>query len=82
MFVQQSQRYIRQIEEEIERLQQLLMQVRATIHSEEELENSEPKRSIPRKPTAKKTVVKKTATVEVKPTRRGRPKKSAEPTKA
>ncbi len=49
MFVQQSQGYIQQIEEEIERLQQLLEQVRATIHSEEVLESEEPKRSVPRK---------------------------------
>lgn len=36
--VQQSQEYIQQIGEEIERLQQLLEQVQAMIHSEEELE--------------------------------------------
>ena len=59
MFVQQSQGYIQQIEEEIERLQQLLEQVRATIHSEEELESVELKRSVPRKYTAKKAVPKK-----------------------
>jgi archaellum component FlaC len=39
MFVQQSQGYIQQVEEGIERLQQLVEQVKATIHSEEELEN-------------------------------------------
>ena len=79
MFVQQSQGYIQQIEEEIERLQQLLEQVRATIHSEEELESGEPKRLAPRKYTAKKVVSKKRAAVSVQPKRRGRPKKSAEP---
>ena len=82
MFVQQSQGYIQQIEEEIERLQQLLEQVRTTIHSEEELESREPKRSIYRKYTAKKAVAKKEAAIAVQPKRRGRPKKSAEPTNA
>ncbi len=86
MFVQQSQGYIQQIEEEIERLQQLLEQVRATIHSEEVLESGEPKRSVPRKYTAKKAVAKKAvakkAAVAVQPKRRGRPKKSAESTDA
>jgi uncharacterized membrane protein len=73
---------IQQIEEEIERLQQLVEQVKATIHSEEELESGEPKRSVPRKYTAKKAVPKKKAVVAVQPKRRGRPKKSAEPTDA
>ncbi len=82
MFVQQSQGYIQQIEEEIDRLQQLLEQVRATIQSEEELESVEPKRTTPRKNTAKKTVVKKKAAVAAEPKRRGRPKKSAESTEA
>ena len=82
MFVQQSQGYIQQIEEEIERLQQLLEQVRATIHSEEVLESGEPKRSVPQKYTAKKAVAKKKAAVAVQPKRRGRPKKSAESTDA
>ena len=82
MFVQQSQGYIQQIEEEIERLQRLLEQVRATIHSEEVLESGEPKRSVPRKYTAKKAVAKKKAAVAAQPKRRGRPKKSAESTDA
>ena len=82
MFVQQSQGYIQQIEEEIERLQQLVEQVKATIHSEEELEGGEPKRSVRRKYTAKKAVPKKKAEVAVQPKRRGRPKKSAESTEA
>ncbi len=81
MFVQQSQGYIQQIQKEIERLQQLLEQVRATIHSEEELESEDPMRSIARKYTAGKAVPKKVA-VPVAPKRRGRPKKSVEPTKA
>ena len=42
MFIQQSNDYIQQIEAEIERLQQLRDQVRATIQSEEELESEEP----------------------------------------
>ena len=78
MFVQQSQGYIQQIEEEIERLQQLLRQVRATIQSEEEPDSGEPKRSVPRKNTVKKTASKKKPAVAVMPKRRGRPKKSAE----
>ena len=41
MFIQQSSEYIQQIEAEIERLQQLRAQVRATIQSEEQLENAE-----------------------------------------
>ena len=82
MFVQQSQGYIQQIEEEIERLQQLLEQVRATIHSEEELESGGSKRSVPRKYTAKKAVAKKKPAVAVEPKKRGRPKKSAESTDA
>ena len=82
MFVQQSQGYIQQIEEEVERLQQLLEQVRATIHSEEELESGEPKRSVPRKYTARKAVAKKKAAVAVQPKKRGRPKKSVESTDA
>ena len=82
MFVQQSQGYIQQIEEEIERLQQLLEQVRATIHSEEELESGESKRSVPPKYTSKKAVATKKPTVAVAPKRRGRPKKSAESTNA
>jgi hypothetical protein len=56
--------------------------VKATIHSEEELEGGEPKRSVRRKYTAKKAVPKKKAVVAVQPKRRGRPKKSAEPTDA
>ena len=43
MFVQQSQEYIQQSKEEIERLQQLLKQVRGTVQSEEQLETAEPR---------------------------------------
>ena len=82
MFVQQSQEYIQQIEQEIERLQQLLDQVRATTQSEEQLETAEPKRYAPRKQAAKKSMAKKKAPLAVEPKRRGRPKKSVEPTEA
>jgi uncharacterized protein YukE len=60
MFVQQSQGYIQQIEEEIERLQHLIEQVRATIHNEE-LESRDTKRSVSRKLTVNKTAPKKKA---------------------
>ena len=80
MFVQQSQGYIQQIEEEIERLQQLLDQVRSTIKSEEQLTVVKPKRNAPRKQAGKKSAAKK-ASVAVG-LKRGRPKKSAEPAAA
>ncbi len=41
MFIQQSEEYVRQIESEIERLQQLRQQVQATIQGEEALSEAE-----------------------------------------
>ena len=78
MFVQQSQEYIRQIEEEIERLQQLLEQVRVTIHSEEQLNAEEPAYAAPRRPSVDKRAGKKSASKAVAPKKRGRPKKTTE----
>ena len=52
MFIQQSEEYVRQIEAEIERLQQLRDQVQATIQGEEAL--SEAEVAAPRKRAAKK----------------------------
>ena len=71
MFIQQSEEYIRQIESEIERLQQLRDQVQATIHGEEEL--SEAELEAPRKRAAKKTPGKKAIATKA-PAKRGRPK--------
>ncbi|MGI4757885.1 MAG: hypothetical protein ACRYGF_13660 [Janthinobacterium lividum] len=65
MFVLQSQEYIQQIEEEIGSLQQLVYQVRATIHSEEELGSK----------YVKKSAVKKKTSGEAAPKKIGRPKK-------
>ena len=61
MFIQQSNDYIQQIEAEIERLQQLRDQVRATIQSEEELESEPPEQTASRKRAAKKSSGKKAA---------------------
>ena len=74
MFIQQSTEYIQQIEAEIERLQQLRDQVRATIQSEEELEGGEPSQAPGRKRAAKKSAGKKTAGKKVAAKKRGRPK--------
>jgi len=82
MFVQQSQEYIQQIEEEIARLQQLLEQVRVTIHSEEQLESTEAEQQGPRKRAAKKTAGKKSAINAEAPKKRGRPKKTTQTAQA
>ena len=75
MFIQQSKEYIQQIEAEIERLQQLRDQVRATIHSEEELESEEPDQQAPAKRGIKKSAG--TAAKQIAAKKRGRPKKTA-----
>jgi superfamily II RNA helicase len=67
MFIQQSEEYVRQIEAEIERLQQLRDQVQTTIQGEE----AEVK--APRKRAMKKSAGKK-ATATKAPAKRGRPK--------
>ncbi len=66
MFMQQSEEYVRQIEAEIERLQQLRDQVQATIQGEDAL--SEAEVATPRKRAAKKVQATKA------PAKRGRPK--------
>ena len=71
MFIKQSEEYVRQIDAEIERLQQLREQVQTMIHSEEALEESEPE--TPRKRAAKKTSGKSEPATKV-PGKRGRPK--------
>ncbi len=71
MFIQQSEEYVRQIESEIGRLQQLRDQVQAAIQGEEEL--SEAAAEAPRKRAAKKTPGKK-AIAPKTPAKRGRPK--------
>ena len=71
MFIQQSEEYVRQIESEIERLQQLRDQVQTTIQGEEALSGAEVE--VPRKRAAKKTLGKKAAATKV-PAKRGRPK--------
>jgi uncharacterized membrane protein YccC len=82
MFIQQSNEYIQQIEAEVERLQQLRNQVRATIQSEGELESEEPEQQPPRKRAAKKSAGEKAASKQVVAKKRGRPKKTAFPTEA
>ena len=62
MFIQQSEEYVRQIEAEIERLQQLRDQVQATIQGEEAL--SEAEIAVPRKRAAKKAPGKKATSNE------------------
>jgi len=52
MFIQQSEEYVRQIEAEIERLQQLRAQVQVAVQGEEAL--SEAEVAAPRKRAAKK----------------------------
>ena len=74
MFIQQSTEYIEQIEAEVERLQRLRDQVRATIESEEELEGGEPAQAPARKRVAKKSAGKKTAGKKVAAKKRGRRK--------
>ena len=82
MFIQQSNDYIQQIEAEIERLQQLRDQVRATIQSEEELESEPPEQTASRKRAAKKSAGKKAAGKKVAAKKRGRPAKNATPAEA
>ncbi len=78
MFIQQSEEYVRQIEAEIERLQQLRDQVQATIQGEEAL--SEAEVAAPRKRAAKKTPGKKAPATKSpatnSPAKRGRPKRN------
>jgi hypothetical protein len=71
MFIQQSEKYVLQIEAEIERLQQLRDQVQATIQGEEALSEAEVK--APRKRATKKSAGKKAA-AKKSPAKRGRPK--------
>ena len=54
MFIQQSEEYVRRIEAEVERLQQLRSQVQAVIQSEKALEESETGGKTRRKRAAKK----------------------------
>ena len=82
MFIQQSNDYIQQIEAEIERLQQLRDQVRATIQSEEELESEEPEQTAPRKRAVKKSAGQQAAGTKLAAKKRGRPAKTAAPAKA
>ena len=78
MFIQQSNEYIQQIEAEIERLQQLRDQVRATIQSEEELEGEELEPQAPSRRPLKKRAGKKDASKQMPAKKRGRPKKTAD----
>ena len=71
MFIQQSEEYVRQIEAEIERLQQLRDQVQIAVQGGEAL--SEPEVEAPRKRAAKKAPGKKAPATKA-PARRGRPK--------
>ena len=71
MFIQQSEEYVRQIESEIERLQQLRDQVQTAIQGEEAL--SEAEVAAPRKRAAKKAPGKKAPATKA-PAKRGRPK--------
>ncbi len=71
IFINQSEAYVRQIEAEIERLQQLRDQVQTTIQSEATLASSGPK--TPPKRAIKKSARKK-ATATKAPAKRGRPK--------
>ncbi len=70
MFIQQSEEYVRQIEAEIERLQQLRDQVQVAVQGEEAL--SEAEVAAPRKRAAKAPSKKAPATKA--PAKRGRPK--------
>ena len=71
MFIQQSEEYVRQIDAEIERLQQLRDQVQTTIQGEAAFSEAESR--TPRKRTLKKSAGKK-VTVTKAPAKRGRPK--------
>ena len=71
MFIQQSEEYVRQIEAEIERLQQLRDQLQATIQGEELLSKAEVQ--APRKRAAKKSAGKPAIAAKA-PAKRGRPK--------
>ena len=70
MFIKQSEKYVDQIDAEIERLQQLREQVQTMIHSEEALEET------PRKRAAKKSSGKSEPATKV-PGKHGRPKSTA-----
>ena len=72
MFIQQSEEYVRQIDAEINRLQQLRDRVQMTIQGEEAL--NEAAADAPRKRPAKKSAGKKAAATEVPAKKRGRPK--------
>ena len=72
IFINHSEAYVRQIEAEIERLQQLRDQVQTTIQSEATLASSEVK--TPRKRAMKKSAEKKMTATKA-PAKRGRPKK-------
>ena len=71
IFINHSEAYVRQIEAEIGRLQQLREQVQATIQSEATLASSGDKTS--RKRAIKKSTGKKVTATKV-PAKRGRPK--------
>ena len=75
MLMEQSEEYVRQIEAEVERLQQLRNQVQVMIQSEEGLEESETGGKTRRKRAAKKSAGKK-ALVSKSHVKRGRPKNS------
>ena len=73
MFIQQSEEYVRQIEAEIERLQQLRDQVQVAVQGEEALSEAEVEAVAPRKRAAKKAPGKKAPATKA-PAKRGRPK--------
>ena len=72
IFINHSEAYVRQIEAEIERLQQLRDQVQTTIQSDATLASSEAK--TPRKRAMKKSAAKKMTAAKA-PAKRGRPRK-------
>lgn len=76
IFIKHSEKYIQQIEAEIERLQQLREQVWSLIQSTEDLENEESEPQAPRKRAAKKGAGKKTAGKKAATKKRGRPRKT------
>ena len=73
IFINHSEAYVRQIEAEIERLQQLRDQVQITIQSEATLADSEAK--TPRKRAMKKSAGNKAIATKA-PAKRGRPKRT------
>ena len=78
MFIQQSEEYVRQIEAEIERLQQLRDQVQTIMQNEEALGEAEAEVKPARRPAKKSPGKKAAATKE--PAKRGRPRLNPEPT--